>query len=139
MIREPFNLVSRRAGCWARQISIAVIVAMVCTIPLQLSEAQIVSGDPSSVSQRFTYMAWTMKGDTADLTVTQWFVPIILKAGLADDWELAVFSAAAGSDADWDIEGSDPRVSRCRQERPSYPANAVNSSPGYRRTSSTSR
>jgi hypothetical protein len=82
-------------------------VAVVCCLPLSVSYAQIISGDPSTVSQRFTYLSWKLDGDTTDVTVSQWLVPIIVKAGLAEDWELAVFSAASGSDANWDIENSD--------------------------------
>jgi hypothetical protein len=82
-------------------------VAVVCCLPLSVSYAQIVSGDPSTVSQRFTYLAWSLDGDSTDVTVSQWIVPITVKAGLAEDWELAVFSAASGSDADWDIDDSD--------------------------------
>lgn len=107
MTRGSFHLDSKTAACRARQCMTVLFVVAVFAIPLQPAEAQIVSGDPSSVSQRFTYLAWTMKGDTMDLTVTQWVVPITLKAAFAEDWELAVFSAATGSDANWDVENGD--------------------------------
>ncbi|GAB4321467.1 MAG: hypothetical protein Kow0074_12460 [Candidatus Zixiibacteriota bacterium] len=87
-----------------RSAPIVVIVALMSLLFLANSlQAQIVSGTPSSVSQRFSYLSWTLKGDTTDLTISQWYLPIVITAALQEDWELSVYSSVAASDADWDI------------------------------------
>lgn len=85
-----------------------VIVAAVATVGLLAvsgaAHAQIVSGQPSVARQGFTYLSWTLEGDTTDITVTQWHIPIIVNAALQENWELSVSSSIAASDADWEID-----------------------------------
>lgn len=86
----------------ALAIGVGAIIAIV--LMANASFAQIVRGTPSSVSQGFSYLSWTLDGDTTDLTVTQWYIPIVVTAALEENWELSVYSSIAASDADWELD-----------------------------------
>lgn len=81
-------------------LTVLVIIAI---FPLA-AQAQIVQGRPSLVTQQLTHLSWTLKGDTTDLTVSQWSVPILVSASIAPKWELSFLSALSGSDANWTIQ-----------------------------------
>jgi hypothetical protein len=58
--------------------------------------AQIISGRRPEVTQGLTYLSWKITGDT-DLTVSQLYIPLVVRAGLRDNLELAVFTAGVRS------------------------------------------
>ncbi len=92
----------RRTG-----VILAVAVTVIVLAISGAAHAQIVSGQPSVARQGFTYLSWTLEGDTTDITVTQWHIPIIVNAALQENWELSVYSSIAASDADWDIDNDE--------------------------------
>ncbi|MBD3299183.1 MAG: hypothetical protein GF341_11045 [candidate division Zixibacteria bacterium] len=87
-----------------QNVVIAAIVTVMLLAMSSASQAQIVSGQPSVARQGFTYLSWTLEGDSTDVTVTQWHIPIVVNAALQENWELSVSSSIAASDADWDID-----------------------------------
>lgn len=91
-----------RANQWL--VRGALIVLAVSLVLPQMAQAQIVQGRPSIVGQQLAHLSWTLKGDTTDVTVSQWYLPILISASIAPKWELAFQSALAGSDANWAIE-----------------------------------
>jgi hypothetical protein len=90
----------------------ALVVA--CAVPMNSANSQIIGGDLSSLSQRFSYTSWGLSGETTDSTIKQWYLPIIVKSDIAPDWQLAFSTAVSGSDADipnGDISGlTDTRI-----------------------------
>jgi len=102
---NELNYCRRKSAASPLLAGLGLIAACFLTVsPLQ---GQTITGSPSAVSQRFSYMSWGLSGDSTDLTVKQWYLPIIVKADVAEDWSLSFYSAAAGSDADWDVENGD--------------------------------
>lgn len=67
------------------------------------ASAQIVHGQRPVVTQGLNYLSWDLSGDTA-FSISQWYVPITLRTGLAENLELSVYSAATRSSADWSSE-----------------------------------
>ncbi|MBI5867363.1 MAG: hypothetical protein HZB43_03605 [candidate division Zixibacteria bacterium] len=86
--------------------SICLVAAIV--VASSAANAQVGPGRGSSISENLTYLSWKLSGDTTDLTVSQLFVPILLKVRLADGWNLGLWSAASRSAADG---GDSPEIS----------------------------
>lgn len=76
-----------------------------CLAPLHSAHGQVIGGELSSLGQQFSFTSWKLSGDTTDLTVKQWFLPILVKSDIAPDWQLALSTAAEGTDAK-DIQGA---------------------------------
>ena len=99
------RLSNLRSGVIKPAPAMVMVMALVvvCAVPMNSAHSQIIGGDLSSLSQRFSYTSWGLSGDTTDLTVSQWYLLIVVKSDIAPDWKLALSTAAAGSDVDWDL------------------------------------
>ena len=86
-----------------RCASLLASVFVFSTLAVSPTDAQIVKGRPSLLHQQFTHLAWTLKGDTTDVTVSQWYLPILVSASVAPTWEVSFLSALSGSDANWSL------------------------------------
>ena len=104
---DELNYRRRKAAATAPAFLAALGLLAACLIPVSPIQSQTIRAGLTTLSQRFSYMSWGLSGDTTDLTVKQWYLPVIVKADVAEDWELSFYSAAAGSDADWDIDNGD--------------------------------
>ncbi|MEW5875666.1 MAG: hypothetical protein AB1752_10845 [Candidatus Zixiibacteriota bacterium] len=102
-------MIDRISSVLCRRLVSAAPISLAWTLCLLVlpgpASAQIVQGAGSAVSQRAVYLSWDMAGDTTDASVFQWFVPVIVRAGLADNWELSMATSAAGSEVTWIAEG----------------------------------
>jgi len=107
-------LIDRHIPTARRGVWVIVAVGLLAAVPLSAS-AQIVSGQPTTARQGFTYLSWGLEGDSTDLTVKQWYIPIVVNAAIQDNWELSVFSSVASSDADWDL--ADDKISGLTDSR----------------------
>lgn len=67
------------------------------------ASAQIIHGQRPEITQGLNYLSWDITGDTS-FTISQWYAPITVRAGLAENLELGIYSAATGSEADWSDE-----------------------------------
>lgn len=66
------------------------------------ADAQIVFGSPPSARARIVYQSWTVDNDvTGDkFDVSQWYFPVYGFIPVAEDWEVHVSSATAGTQSD---------------------------------------
>jgi hypothetical protein len=87
------------------RVHVAVLVA-VAAVALSLlpcpARAQIVHGQRPEVTQGLTFLSWDVTGDTA-FTIQEWHVPIVARAGLAENVELSVSGGLLNASADWNL------------------------------------
>ena len=84
-------------------IGIFALMIVVAAAPV---EAQIVHGQKPELTQGLTFLSWDVTGDTA-FTIQEWHVPVIVRAGLRENLELAVYGALVNAEADWNREDND--------------------------------
>lgn len=90
-----------RSGAVTRTPVVIAALAFiaVCVVPMHSACGQMIGGQLSSLTEQFSFTSWKLSGDTTDLKVTQWYLPILVKSDIAPDWQLALSTAASGSDA----------------------------------------
>lgn len=65
-------------------------------------QAQIIHGQRPKLTQALTFSSWDISGES-DFKVEEWHVPIMLKAGLAENVELAVSAALMNATGELDL------------------------------------
>jgi len=85
---------------------ILLIVVAVLLLAGQ-ADAQIIFGSPPSARARIVYQSWTVENDVTGhkFDVNQWYFPIYGFVPVAEDWEVHVSTATAGTKSD--SSGSD--------------------------------
>lgn len=68
-----------------------------------LSKAQIIYNDPARINQSFIFLHWVLQGDTTDVSITQWVIPVAGMIPLADNTELRYYTAISGANASSDL------------------------------------
>lgn len=79
---------------------LALAMGMVAVLGHVPVSAQTVLTRSFNVTQDLTYLSWKLSGDSTPQTISQLFVPVYVKARLADDWGVALYSAASRSSSD---------------------------------------
>ncbi|MFH1891987.1 MAG: hypothetical protein ABIK83_04815 [Candidatus Zixiibacteriota bacterium] len=81
------------------------------------ANAQIVFGSPPVARARIVYQSWTVDNDiTGDkFDVSQWYFPVYGFVPIAEDWEIHVSSATAGTQSD--SSGSDVSINGLNDTR----------------------
>ncbi|MEW5701129.1 MAG: hypothetical protein AB1792_02745 [Candidatus Zixiibacteriota bacterium] len=70
-----------------------------CLVLSSGAGAQIVHGQRPQITQGLDYISWEASG-AKEFTISQWYVPITVRAGLRENLELGIYSAAARSESD---------------------------------------
>lgn len=78
------------------------VVLFVC-MGAPKSYGQIVHGQRPELLQGLTFMSWDVKGDT-QFTIQEWHVPILARAPLGENFELAVSTGLLNASTDWDVQ-----------------------------------
>lgn len=99
------------------RIRLVILAAIAAALILGDASGQIVFGDPASAEARFVYQSWTIDnsitGETRDLT--QWYFPVFGFIPLANQWEIHVSSATAGTRSD--SSGTDASITGLNDTR----------------------
>jgi hypothetical protein len=75
-----------------RRIALLIGIAMLSVaLPFDCADAQIVYGEQTQASASFHFRSWTATADsTADVTLSQWLIPVVGMVPLADNTEMKV-------------------------------------------------
>jgi hypothetical protein len=76
---------------------IALAIGILAVLGHVSVSAQTVPTRSFNFAQSLTYLSWKFTGDSTSQTVSQLFVPVYVKARLADDWGVALYSSASRS------------------------------------------
>jgi len=63
------------------------------------STAQIIYRDPARIDQSFVFLNWNLKGDTTDVSISQWVFPVSGMVPLGDNAELRYYTALSGAES----------------------------------------
>jgi len=86
-----------------RQFTLGVLtlVAGICTAGQ--AGAQIIHGQRPELTQGLTFMSWDVSGDE-DFSIQEWHVPLMLRAGVAENVEVAATAAVMNAVGELELE-----------------------------------
>lgn len=96
---------------FARHHASPLVYAFTAIVTLCLTgaaHAQIIHGHRPELTQGLTFMSWDVSGDQ-DFSIQEWHVPLMLRAGVAENVEL--FASAAVMNAVGDLNLEDEEIS----------------------------
>ena len=85
-----------------RTLKIVSLAIFIVFSSIYVANAQIVFGDSPAASARFVYQSWTIENDLTgeESDLTQWYFPVYGFIPVAENLEIHVSSATAGSTSD---------------------------------------
>lgn len=81
--------------------ALAAVIVIQSWAPAAL--CQIIHGQRPAFSQGLVFSSWDISGDR-DLTIQEWHVPILIRAGVAENIELGISGALLNASGDRDLE-----------------------------------
>ena len=76
-----------------------IAAGLITLWPFALSQAQIIHGKRPELMQGLTFLSWNVSGES-DFTIQEWHFPIMARAGVAENVELAVSGALMNASGD---------------------------------------
>lgn len=92
----------------------ALLVSAIAVIPSLEAHAQIIHGQRPELMQGLTFLSWKVTGDD-EFKIEEWHLPVMLRAGLAENVELAVSGALLN--ASGDLSPNDDAISGLTDSR----------------------
>ncbi len=85
--------------CSAQKLILMIV--LVSSILTSHAVSQVNYGEPPSISSRLVYQTWSVKSTSgAEYDLVQWYFPVHGYLPIAEDWEIHVTTASAGTDSD---------------------------------------